>query len=180
MNDIESPPSVFKINLLEFALSIIVGAAMVWSFRNVLWTAEPWYWQFQPSDSYPEWFIQSRDALFVAFGWFMFLLGFVASVCLIRFVRRQVNEIPNFGRISFHGYLLLTWPLILLVPDLQTLFVVLFICSLPAIVFGSLMIFILFRKNIPFSGNAVPVVINLFMVIPFAIYSAGLWALTGD
>ncbi len=177
MDDIESPISIFKVNLIEIISGTIVGVAMVWSFRRVLLSVEPWGWEYQPT-----WFIESQNEFFLSFSWFMFLLGFVASVCLIRSIRRQVNQIPFIGRISFYGYIQLTWPIILIVPPLQTLFILFSVPCLLVIIIVSLSIFAVFMINKYgfFYGNFIPILVNITLLLPLFRYAARLWEISLD
>ncbi len=180
MNDIRTVPSVFQLSLIELAPALLASILAMISFHYLLWTSEPYGWQYQPLDEYPLWFVEGREELFRDYRWFIFILSFIATICLIRSLRRQVHIIPFIGRINFHGYLSFSWPIILLIPTFHGLFVLFSFFWMLGLIVASFIIYYLSMQGGKYRGNMVPIVLNIGVFIPIVWYSARIWGLMGD
>lgn len=173
----ENPiPSIFRLNLLEILLGIVAGILLVLSFRYNLWSLQPYTFEA----SHAEWFVEYRSDLLLSLGWFYFLLGFVAAVSLIRFLQKRYHIVPNLGQISPIGYLAFTWPILLLIPDIQLIFnLSLFICW--PVIFVIVVVICTFSiREYGHRGNLFPILFNLAASLPFIYNTIGIWALIGD
>jgi hypothetical protein len=165
--------SVFCLNYQELLFGLIIGILLTLSYRHDVLSIPFHRYLIYSYEA----FSTTQVELAQDFIWYFFVLGFLAAVSLIRFVRKQHHLVPFLGQISPIGYLTFAWPILLILPDVFISFNVYFFILSAGILLITIVLYSISKKHYDNSGDLLPILLNVASFLPFIFYTVRFWNL---
>jgi hypothetical protein len=168
--------SIFRLNLLEIVFGILIGVLLILSFRHTVLGVQ----SYRSRNQFNRTAIEAKADLFQDLSWTFFPIGFLAAVSSIRTVRRQNHQVPLLGQITPRGYFAFIWPMLLIIPDIQILFVLSFAICWPTIIVMTVVVCGYSQWQYDTRGDLLPALLTVLALIPFIFYTLRVWALISE